>query len=48
VWSRLHGEALGLPLYDVNKPIAMRAGVVGVGFGPTLFTMDLQHAGVQG
>ncbi|MHA6616145.1 ABC transporter substrate-binding protein [Pseudonocardia sp. DLS-67] len=48
VWSRLHGEALGLPLYDVNKPVAMRAEVSGVGFGPTLFTMDLQHAGVRG
>lgn len=47
VWETLHERALGVPLYDVNKPVAMKAGVENLDFGPTMFTMDLLDANVR-
>ncbi|MGH3566823.1 MAG: ABC transporter substrate-binding protein [Pseudonocardia sp.] len=46
VWETLHREAVGLPLYDIAKPVAYRQGVSGFGFGSTMFTMDLRDVKV--
>lgn len=46
IWAILHDEAVSIPLYDIAKPIVSRAGVEGVGFGPTMFTMDLAEASI--
>ncbi len=45
VWRILHEQAVGIPLYDINKPVAYRTGVEG--YGPTIFQMDLRDVEVQ-
>lgn len=47
VWTILHEQAVSMPLYDINKPVAYREAVDGFHFESTMFEVDLRDVTIQ-